>query len=76
MSFIFTIQVQVQSPKSKVQSQKDLEWLYSAVPPTTTHHTNFSQQPNIQKKIKNSILDCGIVESNSSLSIYLHWVNK
>ena len=39
------------SPQSKVKCQmsKDLEWLYSAVvPPTTTHHKNFSQQPDIQ----------------------------
>ena len=35
--------------KSKVQSRKDLEWLYSAVPPpTTTTHKNFSLHPNIQ----------------------------
>ena len=35
--------------KSKVKSQKDFEWLYSAVvPPTHHHHTNFSQQPDIQ----------------------------
>ena len=26
------------SPKSKVQSRKDLEWLYSAMPPSPTHH--------------------------------------
>ena len=31
--------------KSKAKSQKDLEWLYSAVPPPT--HENFSQQPDI-----------------------------
>ena len=37
---IVTIQVQL-------KSQKDLEWFYSAVPPTTTT-TNFSQQPDIQ----------------------------
>ena len=34
------------SQMSKVKSRKDLEWLYSAVPPTT--NTNFSQQPDIQ----------------------------
>ena len=41
------------SPKFKVQSQKDLEWLYAAVSPTTISppaptHKNFSQQPDIQ----------------------------
>ena len=29
------------SPKSKVKSQKDLEWLYSALPPTTTTTKTF-----------------------------------
>ena len=38
---------------SKVQSRKDLEWLYSAVqttisPPAPHHISNFSQQPDIQ----------------------------
>ena len=57
---VVTIQVQV-------KSQKDLEWLYSAVAPTT--HTNFSQQPDTEKKnqFQNSILDFDKVESNSSL---------
>ena len=65
----------------QVQSWKDLEWLYSAVPPPTTTHKNFSQpdfqlssnwlksETLIKLKIhfQNSILDCDKVESNSRI---------
>ena len=47
---VVTMQVQVQSPKSKVQRT----WIDSILlchQPQTTHHKNFSQQPDIQFQI-------------------------
>ena len=73
-----TIQVQVKSQKSKLRGTSS-DFILLCHPPTYHHHNkNFSPQPNIQLssnfhsrltlkiQFQNSILDCDIVESNSS----------
>ena len=54
--------------KRQVKSQKDLEWLYSASPSPPQIQLASNQKLRIQ--FQNSILDCDIVESNSSKQVH------